>query len=247
MHPLCTCHAPTMRLRCACSAFRKAECLGGVLAPGETLYYPEDYWHQVSSGSGGSGSSSSSSSSTSTSSGNPYPESPAPPDAEPRRGGGCDLGHARHALQRRPGRRRATLRVQRRQQVALGLVCCGGGSGAVELGGEGVALHDPCMILSTRHDPCCMCTSALYLTAGSSRAARRSCAPRSPPASRAGRRSRATRRSQPRLRLRRGGPLPGQCRRSEGLQMDCREASARWCTLAHGAGRTAYKHIVHGV
>ena len=64
-----------MPLPCACSAFRKAECLEGVLAPGETLYYPEDYWHQVSSGSGGSGSSSSSSSS----SGNACPERPPPP------------------------------------------------------------------------------------------------------------------------------------------------------------------------
>ena len=65
-----------MRLPRACSAFRKAECLEGVLAPGETLYYPEDYWHQVSSGSGSSGSSSSSSSSSSSA--NPYPEPPAP-------------------------------------------------------------------------------------------------------------------------------------------------------------------------
>ena len=249
MHVPCTCHAPTVHLPRACSAFRKAECLEGVLAPGETLYYPEDYWHQVSAGSGGSGSSSSSSSSSS--SGNPYPESPAPPDAEPRRGGGCDLGHARHALQRRPRRRRATLRVQRRQQVALGLVCCGGGSGAVELGGEGVALHDPCMILSTRHDPCCMCTSALDLTAESSRAARRSCVPRSPPASPAGRRSRAARRSQPRLRLRRGGPPPGQCRRSEGLQTDCREANVLTQRTpvhpVHGAGRAAYERFLHTV
>ena len=114
---------------------------------------------------------------------------------------------------------------------ALGLGCGGGGSGAVELGSGGVALHDPCMILSTRHAPCCMCTSALYLTAESSRAARRSCAPRSPPASPAGRRSRAARRSRPRLRLRRGGPRPAQCRRSEGSQhgsqTDCR---ARQCT-----------------
>jgi hypothetical protein len=74
--------------------------------------------------------------------------------------------------------------------------------------------------------------------------ARRSCVPRSPPASPAGRRSRATRRSQPRLCLRRGGPPPGQCRRSEGLQTDCREAnaytahasapSARQCTQRTG-------------
>ena len=108
-------------------------------------------------------------------------------------------------------------------------------------------MHDPCMILSTRHDPCCMCTSALYHTAESSRAARRSCAPRSPPASPAGRRSRATRRSQPRLCLRRGGPPPGQCRRSEGLQTGCREASARQCTPVHGAGRTAYEHTSYMV
>ena len=47
-----------MPLPRACSAFRKAECLEGVLAPGETLYYPEDYWHQVSTGSGGRSSSS---------------------------------------------------------------------------------------------------------------------------------------------------------------------------------------------
>ena len=66
-----------MRLPCACSAFRKAECLEGVLAPGETLYYPEDYWHQVRSGGGGS--SSSSSPSSSSSSGNAYPEPPPPP------------------------------------------------------------------------------------------------------------------------------------------------------------------------
>ena len=52
MHLPCTYHAFIMHLLClcACSAFRKAECLEGVLAPGEALYYPEDYWHQVSNG-----------------------------------------------------------------------------------------------------------------------------------------------------------------------------------------------------
>ena len=31
----------------ACAAFRNAKCLEGTLHPGETLYYPEDYWHQT--------------------------------------------------------------------------------------------------------------------------------------------------------------------------------------------------------
>ena len=30
-----------------CAAFKNAKCQEGVLAPGQVLYYPEDYWHQT--------------------------------------------------------------------------------------------------------------------------------------------------------------------------------------------------------
>ena len=54
-----------------------------------------------------------------------------PPDAEPRRGSCRNLGHARHAVQRRRRRRRATVRVQWCQQVRKGVGVGGRARGTV--------------------------------------------------------------------------------------------------------------------